>query len=427
MAMATTDDTNSRSSSPPPLLSRTAAKKARRKQEKADKKRQALEAYYDTNISSSNHNNKSNLPVVIVRGKASRARLARQNNNATSNNDMSASATTSASVPSQTTLPQHLAIVEFLEDLEKERRIKGRGIKMKQRMVVEVDCHGSMDTASSSSSSRSTSGIGVGVKQHYEGGDLLCDLSRSNLCGTFSPSCFPSASALLSSPSSLSTILHLDLSRNELWDISFDALAPLSSTLLSLDISRNYFDTLPASIGILAALKELRASHNLLKPSTITKSLLVEQLTKDMKHLEILDLRFIKKCNKRSLLESLQLALGEKVELKLTVTYPPPKEDESSNTIVQVNNNNQVGESPAVRDAQLLRSQLEPWSTMVLRRRLVADFGDERTAEGRSWDDADVSRGQVMDRLLLLYQEEAGRENDDSGNSGGGSRRGEHR
>jgi hypothetical protein len=40
---------------------------------------------------------------------------------------------------------------------------------------------------------------------------------------------------------------------------------------------------------------------------------------------------------------------------------------------------NCIGASAATRDPNLLRSQLEPWGTVNLRRRLVRDFGEAPT------------------------------------------------
>ena len=57
------------------------------------------------------------------------------------------------------------------------------------------------------------------------------------------------------------------------------------------------------------------------------------------------------------------------------------------------------GESPAVRDANLLQSQLEPWPTSNLRQRLVNDFGE-------SYKDMDpLDRKKLLDKLLRHYQD----------------------
>ena len=55
-------------------------------------------------------------------------------------------------------------------------------------------------------------------------------------------------------------------------------------------------------------------------------------------------------------------------------------------------------ENPALRDATLLRSQLEPWSTANLRLRLATVFGEDHTTMDS------LPRGQVMERLLQHYE-----------------------
>lgn len=384
----------------PPSLSLRAAKRAKRKQEKKEKKRQAVADYLaDTSSNSGNKRAKAKLDnapetdaATLIGGKASRARLARQNDETTVaiyNSEEVVSKEWAqhrpqggAPILSQVSR-KHVQIVEFLESKEEEMRIKARGVGMKERMVVEVDCHGSMDADINTSLSAKCS------DREYIGNDL-CDFSRLNLRGNFSLASFSSL-AILHKSSSLSTILHLDLSRNELWDISSEALEPLASTLITLDISRNWFESIPESICTLKELKQLKMSHNLLNPDA-TKSLRVEALA-SMKQLEMIDLRWNQKCGKESLLEQLQSSLGKKVKLNMPVTAPPGTRD-------------RVGETPAVRDAKLLRSQLEPWSTTALTRRLMADFGENLTEDGKSWAGEDVSRGDVMERLVSKYQEE---------------------
>ncbi|KAK1735704.1 hypothetical protein QTG54_013410 [Skeletonema marinoi] len=435
--MADAINTNDANNNDHQLLSRRAAKKAKRKQQKADKKRQVLDAYMSSSggavmmatskggsnaqqqstVSAGQHHAISNdsAPSSVVGGKAARARFARQHDinliailqnnddNKTKSNDVSWQQHRpqgGAPILSQV-LPQHIQIVEYLEDKEQQMRMQGRGVRMKERMVVEVDCHGSMDSDVVDDGSS---------MDNKKCGHEYCKLSRMNLRGNFT---LVSLSSLLATPtrgvqSSISNILHLDLSRNELWNISTDALEPLAPTLQTLDISRNLFESLPSSIGTtLTALRELRATHNLLKPNALHIDVL-----KGMNELVLIDLRFNQKCGKQSLLESLQSTLGARVEVKLTVTYPPPPPPTpvSTDDATTELHSDKVGESPAVRDATLLRSQLEPWSTMALRRRLVADFGEKRTNDGRSWADDDVSRGQVMNQLLRLYQEEASKE-----------------
>lgn len=59
------------------------------------------------------------------------------------------------------------------------------------------------------------------------------------------------------------------------------------------------------------------------------------------------------------------------------------------------------GESPAVRDATQLQSQLEPWPTSNLRQRLVTDFGESYKAMDL------LDRKSLMDKLLQHYEDRA--------------------
>ena len=62
-------------------------------------------------------------------------------------------------------------------------------------------------------------------------------------------------------------------------------------------------------------------------------------------------------------------------------------------------NDNVERSCPADRDATLLKSQLEPWSTATLRDRLVNQFGKEYAPlDG-------MSRHQILQHLLTVYQE----------------------
>jgi len=381
-------------------LSRRAEKKAKRKAIKAEKKRQMLEEYMLDNVINENTNTERQISTTtLVGGKACRARLAREDNDknvatfhlglSNNSNDYEHSqhrAQGAAPILSEIQ-PEHVDVVKYLEDKEQELRIDARGMHMKDRMVVKVDNHGSMETFKQQADDDGD--------EHDE--KHILDFSKARARGIVS---LALVDTLTSTASLSTTILHLNLSRNELWDISAEAFAPLSSTLITLDISRNWFEALPEAIGSLHHLKELRATHNLLKPNA-TNSLRLDTLA-NMKQLEMIDIRFNQKCGNQSLLELMQSTLNDKVIVKMTVTYPPPPLN-TSNTY----ESDRVGATPAVRDATLLRSQLEPWSTMALRRRLVSDFGQEFTPDGKSWADEDITRGQVMNRLLACYQEEA--------------------
>jgi hypothetical protein len=104
-----------------------------------------------------------------------------------------------------------------------------------------------------------------------------------------------------------------------------------------------------------------------------------------LKHFRELDIGFNQKCGRQSLADMLRQELSPVVHLTMTINFPRPENDTDF-----------VGASAADRDASLLRSQLEPWSTTALRRRLVSDFGEDVLPP-------EVTRGAVMERLLALY------------------------
>jgi hypothetical protein len=63
-----------------------------------------------------------------------------------------------------------------------------------------------------------------------------------------------------------------------------------------------------------------------------------------------------------------------------------------------------VGDSPACRDATLLRSRLEPWPTASLRNRLVTKFGETHTLLDP------MGRAQILKRLLEHYDKRGPRQ-----------------
>lgn len=174
--------------------------------------------------------------------------------------------------------------------------------------------------------------------------------------------------ALRSIPTLTAPLHTLTLTSNELHD-----LPPLPSSLLRLDISRNWFRKVPT---LPSSLSSLDASHNLLRNSGLSALPL---------GLEKLDLRFNQNLNKATYLTALSSRLPS-TSVLMTVTSPPPPDL-------------YVGSSPALRDAGLLRSQLEPWPTSVLRRRVVSDFHGPFLG-------LDKGRGEVMEALLGCYGRE---------------------
>ena len=79
--------------------------------------------------------------------------------------------------------------------------------------------------------------------------------------------------------------------------------------------------------------------------------------------LQDLDITFNKKCFTQDLSDMLQAKLPS-VAVRVTVTYPAPP-------------GAYVGDAACDRDATLLRSQLEPFTTLQLRSRLVETLGHE--------------------------------------------------
>ena len=358
------------------LSSRNAQKRAARRQQKKKVKEAAVnELLLETkrlDCSSSDDiivnrcNAMQLLPVggvdISGGGKASRARRAR--------NGESVVGTCADHRPSGGApvgiLAQHEAIVRALEFCETRARLRFRP-SMHQRKIVPTDNHGSMEVPRSRADA--TESINLNVGEEWS-------LTEQSL-RSFSLSLFPSAAL-----QSLGSLISLDLSRNELWDLP-ENLAPLSA-LQKLDISRNWFRTLPKSIVHLQlSLQSLDASHNMLRP---TRASLQLDALRDFPKLVLLDISCNQKCGRQSLRDLCQQLLP-RTTLEMTINFPPPP-------------GSFVGGSAAERDATLLRSQLEPWSTTALRRRLVADFGDEISPPDT------VPRATVMERLLAKYAEE---------------------
>ena len=182
---------------------------------------------------------------------------------------------------------------------------------------------------------------------------------------------------------SFGTITCLNLKNNELMDIP--GLSSLVN-LRSLNLERNWFNTLPLEIGKLTKLETLIASRNFLRPNA--SSLLFSDL-KLLLHLRNFDVRYNQKLGCIRHRDLIQNELPQLEELKLTLW-------EEVGSIP----GSYVGASAAERNEHLLRSQLEPWGTVHLRRRLVEDFGQEPT------DPEVIDRAGVMERLLKCYEEE---------------------
>jgi hypothetical protein len=287
-------------------------------------------------------------------GKAYRARMARRGLEVTSTKDDHIAA--GDPCPADPDGP-HGAVIDFLERMEtQERLLYDPG--MLTRCPIPTDLHGSMIASSSSSSST-----------HPPPADPTI------------MACHPAVPlrALPPFSSTLAYVLTLDLSSNELWD-----LPPLSNlpNLRNLDISRNWFRTLPTTISTALSLATITASHNVLRSSA--SSLLVTVL-QSLPDLHRLDLTFNQNVNEQKTLNMLRASLPGVDTILCSINSPRVPDS-------------MVGQAAADRDANLLRSQLEPWNTAVLRRRIVADFGCDVLGE-------EVGRGGVMKKLLDLYGE----------------------
>ena len=190
--------------------------------------------------------------------------------------------------------------------------------------------------------------------------------------------------------SNLHIITKLDVSNNEL-----STLPGLSSltNLETLNLRRNWFSTLPNDIGKLCNLRVINASRNFLKPTN--DSLQFDRL-KALQHLVLLDIRMNQKCrtaeHRQFITRSIKQSDNTTPSMQFHVLVSIWQEMSDQPGC--------IGLSAALRDATLLRSQLEPLGTVQLRRRLVRDFGQPPT------DPETIGRAEVMKILLDCYRKE---------------------
>ena len=192
-----------------------------------------------------------------------------------------------------------------------------------------------------------------------------------------------------------STLVVLDLSRNSIGIIP-SQIGTLSC-LEHLNVSRNRLRDLPKELGCMKRLRTLDAKSNKLNQRTLPLDRLAT-----LPALRTLDLRFNKKCNNVSIFRAAipHLVLGTCEEVVEERSTPALHVWITSKTCAATRDAETT--HACDRDATLLRSQLEPWSTPTLRRRLRDVFGVET--------DPDVqSRGTVMDALLACYEKEGPR------------------
>ncbi len=276
-------------------------------------------------------------------------------------------------------------IVQYLEELECEERVRALPHLIERAPNVEIgDLVASSATTDELQQNSSSN-------NNNNNKPSTVSLRRKGL-KTFS---LTSLDAVLTT--SYENITHLDVSNNELMELP--GLSNLSQ-LLELSIERNWFNTLPLDIGKLTKLRKIDASRNFLKPNSA--SLRFEQL-KLLSELCEINLSFNKKCctaDHRNAIE--KELLPQKVNVIVTVWEEMQNQSNASNESSTdiISSTMYIGASAADRDPTLLRSQLEPWGTVALRRRLVQDFGETPT------DPSLVNRAEVMNRLLTRYHKE---------------------
>jgi len=186
------------------------------------------------------------------------------------------------------------------------------------------------------------------------------------------------------------TLCSLDLSRNRLTALPVD-LCQSCPALQSLDISRNKLRGLPTEIGQLQNLKQLIALSNKFR----LRELPLKELA-SLQQLELLDLRWNEKLLKESARQQLQLFQTSIIDKKLKLVLSPVP---NKNKNLDDNDNNKL--SACDRDANDLRSQLEPLSTPQMRKRLDKTFGVHFIdSNERAYD-----REAILQQLLTCYND----------------------
>ena len=218
------------------------------------------------------------------------------------------------------------------------------------------------------------------------------------------------------------TIVRLDLSRNKLTSLPKELFGEtntngsLSCPMLEyLDVGRNQLKELPSEIRNCKQLKTLIALSNNLRPNGFPLDAVAS-----LPLLELLDLRWNKKMNSQSSRRRLTECFLEgscknqpqkQVELVLSPTTTA-QDNSIPNPNAPVTAKKKL--SACDRDANELRSQLEPISTPQLRKRLHRTFG-VRFDDG---DERAYDRENIIKQLLKCY-------NSSSNGGGGGACDGE--
>ncbi|KAL3808711.1 hypothetical protein ACHAXA_003790 [Cyclostephanos tholiformis] len=289
-------------------------------------------------------------------------------------------------------------VVEYIDRIEAEERVRSLPHLLARAPNVEI---GDVVAAAAVA-------VDDDDEDHDGGSATMASLRREGL-REFSPSLLLLAPSSYPSPraaSSLASLTTLDVSNNELRDLSGLSSLP---NLLRLSIQRNWFDALPPEIDALSKLTHLDASRNFLRPNR--DSLRYDGLSR-LGGLRVLDLSYNRKIRRGDHREAIRIGISPSTAEILITVWEEMMAEARDRSAVSLGeevgdgegtgptSSSYVGTSAAVRDHLLLRSQLEPLSTFILRRRLVMDFGESPT------DPAHVDRAAVMRKLLERYRDE---------------------
>ena len=283
---------------------------------------------------------------------------------------------------------EFINVIEALENIETELRLKQIPSLKERAPYLEYDDLQKDDNGRRNDSGTTNNSNSNKTHAIISQDGTTASLRRYNL-RSFSLSLIappPPTTSSLSSiplPTFYSQITTLDLSNNEIMDIP--GLSKLIN-LQHLNLERGWFNTLPSTIGSLHQLETLNASRNFLRPNL--NSLQLSHL-QSLSKLHTFDITYNQKCGTVQHYQYIKNHLPPNVQVKITLW-------EEVGSIP----GSYVGSCASDRNPLLLRSQLEPWGTVQLRKRLVMDFNQLPT------DANVVDRAGVMERLLHCYQKE---------------------
>eukprot|EP00978_Attheya_sp_CCMP212_P010277 scaffold24753_cov33-Attheya_sp.AAC.2 len=285
-------------------------------------------------------------------------------------------------------------VVSALEDIETLERLRHHPSLTERAPALEADDLKEQQEQAQkqpnelTDNSNATDGSSIVAMATISEDGTEASLKRRHL-KTFSVSQIPMNFTIMpnnsKNPWSYLNLTCLDVSQNELMELP--GLSHLSN-LVTLNLNRNWFGSLPSEIGSLKRLRHLIASRNFLRPNAT--SLRWDELNQ-LTDLKTLDLRYNQKCGRPLHRDRVQNELLQSGGIDICMTLWEE---------VGANPGTYVGVCAADRNPALLRSQLEPLGTVALRRRLVRDFGQLPT------DPTNVDRAGVMQLLLQAYENE---------------------